>query len=159
MNLRPKKILAAKALMVGKNRIYFDPERLADIKEAITKQDMISLKEEGIIQIKPVNGRKKIIKRKRKRGPGKIKKKIKTRKQDYVKLTRKLRRYIKGLKQKGELNRENYYDIRKKIKTKSFKSLSGLKEYLGSSEKTAKTKTSNKKGRTSKKQGKGAKSK
>ncbi|MEM0465222.1 MAG: 50S ribosomal protein L19e [Candidatus Pacearchaeota archaeon] len=132
MNLKTKKILAAKTLGVGKNRIYFDPERLSEIKDAITKQDIIALNQEGLIKIKPVKGRKKIEKRKRKRkrGPGKIKMKIKKRKQNYVKLTRKLRRYIKGLKQKGVIDRELYWEIRKKIKTKTFKSLSNLKEFL-----------------------------
>jgi large subunit ribosomal protein L19e len=132
MNLRTKKILAAKAFDVGKNRIYFNPERLSDIKEAITKQDMLTLKEEGAIQIKLIGGRKKIEKRKRRRGPGKIKMKIKTRKRDYVRLTRKLRRYIKGLRQDGTIDKGTYKDIRVKIRTKSYKSLSGLKEYIES---------------------------
>jgi large subunit ribosomal protein L19e len=130
MNLRSKKVLAASALNVGKNRIYFNPERLSEIKEAITKQDIISLKQDGIIEVKPIHGRKTLVKRKRSRGPGKIKRKVKTRKRDYVRLTRKLRRYLKGLKQKGTIEHAVYKDLRKKIKMSSFKSLSGFKEYI-----------------------------
>ena len=87
MNLKKKKELAAKTLGVGKNRICFNPESLAEIKEAITKQDIHSLHQEGIITIKPVKGRRKIVKRSRRRGAGKIKMKVRHRKQDYVKIT------------------------------------------------------------------------
>ena len=95
MNLKKKKELAAKALGVGKNRISFNPEGLNEIKEAITKQDIHSLHEEGVITIKPIKGRRKIEKRSRRRGSGKIKMKVRHRKQDYVKITRKLRKYLK----------------------------------------------------------------
>ena len=132
MNLRNKKELAAKALGVGKNRVRFNPGGLDEIKEAITKEDIKSLYNDGIIMIKPVKGRKKIIKRKIRRGPGKIKKKIKYRKQDYVKITRKLRRYIKKMKRENEVSREFYLELRKKIKMKSFRSTANLREYIES---------------------------
>ena len=54
MNLRKKKILAAKALKVGKERIIFLKPRLEEIKEAITKQDIKDLYKEGAIKIKEV---------------------------------------------------------------------------------------------------------
>ena len=130
MNLTRKKELAAKTLKVGKNRIIFDSEKLPEIKEAITKQDIRDMYAEGIITIKPVKGRKKIIKRKTKRGPGKIKKKVKKRKQVYVKITRKLRTYIKELKKLEKITRGDYIDMRKKIKMRVFRSKSHLQEYL-----------------------------
>ena len=125
-----KRELAAKALDVGKNRVYFNPESLNEIKEAITKQDIKALYEEGIIRIKPVKGRKKVVLRKRRRGPGKIKMKVKHRKQDYVKITRKLRGYLKTLNSNNKISKEVYYDIRKKIKMRVFKNMAHLKEYL-----------------------------
>ena len=76
MNLRNKKVLAAKTLGVGKNRIYFSGQGFKEIKEAITRQDIKDLYNEKIIKIKPIKGRKKVQKRKRRRGPGKIKKKL-----------------------------------------------------------------------------------
>ncbi len=145
MNLKKKKELAAKALDVGKNRICFNPESLNDIKEAITKQDIKTLYEEGIITIKPISGRRKVIKRKRRRGPGKIKMKVKHRKQDYVKITKKLRKYLKQLKNK--IPRETYYELRKKIKMKAFRDITHFKEYIESYEKISK-KTSEKKDRS-----------
>ncbi|MDD5193885.1 MAG: 50S ribosomal protein L19e [Candidatus Nanoarchaeia archaeon] len=135
MNLKTKKQLAAKTLEVGKNRLVFNQESLSDIKEAITKQDIKTLYDEGIISIKPVKGRKRIEKRKTKRGPGKIKFKINKRKQEYVKLTRKLRKYLKELKIRGEVDRELYYNLRTKIKMRDFKSRAQFKEYLSSLEK------------------------
>ena len=132
MNLKKKKELAAKTLGVGKHRVSFNPTGLSEIKEAITKQDIKTLHQEGIITIKLIKGRRKIQKRNRRRGPGKIKMKVKHRKQDYVKITRKLRKHLKMLKNENAIDKELYYDIRKKIKMRSFKNLSYLKEYLAS---------------------------
>jgi large subunit ribosomal protein L19e len=130
MNLENKKELAKKVLRVGKNRIIFSPEGLSEIKEAITKQDIKTLYQEGIITIKPVKGRRTVKKRKTKRGPGKIRKTVGNRKQDYVKLTRKLRAYLKILKNEGKINRDLYIDLRKKIKIRYFKDKAHLKDYL-----------------------------
>lgn len=130
MNLKNKKELAKKVLKVGKNRIIFNPEGLNEIKEAITKQDILNLQQEGIISIKPIRGRRKITKRKTKRGPGKVRKTIRNRKQVYVKLTRKLRDYLKILRNRGIIERDLYKDLRKKIKIRYFKNKAHLKDYL-----------------------------
>ncbi len=129
MKLDKKKELAAKTLKIGKGRIIFDETRLAEIKEAITKQDIKDLQKSGVIKIKPEKGRKK-KKRKTKRGAGKIKKRVKRRKQEYVKITRKLRSYIKELKKQNKIKKEDYQKLRKKIKARAFKSKAQLKEYL-----------------------------
>ena len=135
MNLRKKKELAAKALKVGKKRIVFITPRLDEIKEAITKQDIKDLKNEGAIVIREVKGRKKVKTRKKKRSTGKIKKKVNTRKREYVIMTRKLRKYTSGLKEKGNLNQEEVKEIRNKIRNKFFRSKAHLKEYIGGLEK------------------------
>ncbi len=132
MNLAKKKQLAAKALKVGKKRIILSEERLDEIKEAITKQDIKDLNKSGAIKIKEVKGRKKIKKRTTKRRAGKIKKKINKRKQQYVKITRKLRAYIKELKNLKQIDDEEYKELRKKIRARDFKSKAQLKEYLKS---------------------------
>jgi len=153
MNLAKKKALAAKTLKVGKNRIVFNIEALPEIKQAITKQDIISLKQDGIISIKQVKGRKTLVKRKTRRGPGKIKKKVNHRKEEYVKITRKLRSYIKQLKNRGSIDRELYKDLRKKIKMRTFRSHGTLKDYLKGLEEVnlEKTPVKNKKSKVSKK--------
>ncbi len=128
--LDKRKNIAAKVLNVGKNRLYFDPESLSEIKEAITKQDIRELHSQGIIKVKEKKGRKKVEKRKTKRGPGKIKKKVNNRKQEYVKRVRKQREYIKNLLKLNKIEKETYRDLRKQIKANSFKSLNNLRAYL-----------------------------
>ena len=107
-NLNKRKDLASKALGVGKGRIAFDSSRLAEIKEAITKQDIKDLFAEGIIYIKPKKGRKTLVKRTTKRGIGKVKFRVSDEKQDYIRLVRKFRLYLADLKRTGKLNEENY---------------------------------------------------
>ena len=133
--LDKRKELASKVLGVGKGRIKFDESRLAEIKEAITKQDIRDLAAEGIIRIKEVKGRKTKKKRKTRKGVGKVKKKIKKRKQEYVKLVRKQRKHLKELKKQGKIESEEYSELRKKIKAKTFKSKAHLKENIKGVEK------------------------
>ena len=128
MNLRNKKVLASKVLNVGIGRITFVSSRLKEIQEAITRQDIKELFSDGAIKIKEVKGRKTKKKRKTRRRQGKIKMSVKKRKQNYVKLTRKLRRYIKELDKQERLEKGEYKELRKKIKTRTFRSKSHLKE-------------------------------
>lgn len=131
MNLRNKKELAAKTLKVGKERIVFVKERIPEIKEAISKQDMKDLHLEGAILIKEVKGRKTNVKRKNPRGKGKVKKKVNMRKEKYMIIARKLREYAKELKLQGKLTKEEVVEIRKKIRNHEFKSKANLKTYIG----------------------------
>ena len=128
MNLAKKKALAARTLNVGKERIIFVKERLTEIKEAITKQDIRDLQKDGAILIKDIKGRKKKIKIKGRKTIGNIRKKVKKRKEEYVKLTRKLRRYVAEMKKNKKLSKEEIREIRKKIRNKYYKSLAHLKE-------------------------------
>ena len=130
MNLSKKKELARRTFGVGENRIVFVESRLNDIKEAITKQDMRDLRQDKAIIIKEKKGRKKVIGKRRRRSTGNIRKKINTRKKDYVILTRKLRKYVSEIKNQGKISKEEVNDIRKKIRNKAFRSKSHLKEYI-----------------------------
>ena len=130
MNLSKKKILAAKTLKVGKDRIAFPKSRLEEIKEAITKQDMRNLFSEGAIFIKEIKGQKTNKKKIKSRSPGNIRKKVNVRKRTYVLATRKLRKYAKIKKNLGEISREDEIEIRKKIRNRIFKSKAHLREYM-----------------------------
>jgi large subunit ribosomal protein L19e len=130
MNLSKRKELAAKVLKVGKNRIVFVEERLPEIKEAITRMDILDLHKSGAILIKEVGGRKKIVKRKNRRRIGKIKKKVNNRKQEYVIITRKLRKFVRGLVRTGAIDKEKNREVRKQIRARKFKSKRHLKENL-----------------------------
>lgn len=128
MQLARKKALASKVLGVGKERVIFVNENLAEIKEAITRQDILDLKEAGAIQIREVKGRRKVVKRKNQRKTGKIKKRVKKRKQEYVKITRKLRKFAKHLLKTNEVDKEKYKKIRRSIRARGFKSKRNLNE-------------------------------
>ncbi len=130
MNLRKKKQLAAKVLRVGKSRIFFNENNLKEIKEAITKQDIKDLFEQGIISIKLAKGRKKFIKRKNKKGPGSIRKNVRKRKRDYMILTRKLRAHLKEVRNNDKMKNEKYYLLRGQIKNKMFKNKQHFKENI-----------------------------
>ena len=128
MKLDNKKMLAAKTLGVGIDRIKFDINRLDEIKEAITKQDIRDLAANGAIKIKEINGRKSKVRRNTRRKQGKVRRKPGKRKKEYVIVTRKLRKYIKELVQQKKISKEKYKELRKKIKMKEFKSKRQMKE-------------------------------
>jgi ribosomal protein L19E len=130
MNLANKKELAAKTFGLGKERIVFVPERIAEIKEAITRQDLKDLQKVGAILIKEVSGRKTNVSRKNRRRTGKIKLKVNKRKQEYVIITRKLRAYVSELKKQGKLTSEETTEIRKRIRNRAYKSKANLKTYI-----------------------------
>ena len=132
MSLERKKSLAQRTLHVGKNKIFFVPEHIDEIQKAITKQDIRELLHEGAIIVKERNGRRTIMRKKRKRGQGKIKKTIINRKRNYIIITRKCRAYLKTLKINKKISLENYSYMRKKIRTKSFSSLAQCKEHIRS---------------------------
>lgn len=131
MNLGKKKSLAARTFDVGKKRITFITARSNEIKEAITKQDIKDLHKDGAIIIKPIKGQKRNKIKNKRRSPGNIRKRVNTRKQDYVIMTRKLRKHVAALKLRGKLSRIESIEIRKKIRNKIFRSLAHMKDYIG----------------------------
>ncbi|MBX4196609.1 hypothetical protein KW805_03400 [Candidatus Pacearchaeota archaeon] len=130
MNLEKKKSLTARTFGVGKARITFNTGRLDEIKEAITKQDIRDLVASKAITIKPISGRKAVVKRKSRRGMGKIRQRPGNRKQEYVQITRKLRSYLAQAKAKGKLPLDKYYLLRKEIRARAFRDLSHMKERM-----------------------------
>ena len=148
MNLAKKKALAARTLGVGKGRIIFVNARVNEIKEAITKQDIRDLNKEGAILIKEIKGRKRNInKKKKRRSTGNVRKKVNKRKQEYVKLTRKLRNYVAVMLKDKKISKIEVKETRKKIRNRVFRSLAHLKELTGQKDKLS-TSSSQKKGRT-----------
>lgn len=129
MDLKKKKLLAARTFGVGESRIKFLEPRLNEIKEALTKQDIKDLYKDGAIIVLPIKGRKKLLNKKKKRSTGNIRKNVNKRKQKYVKLTRKLRKYI--VENEDKLTKKEKTQLRKKIKNKDFESKSDFKSYIG----------------------------
>jgi large subunit ribosomal protein L19e len=135
-NLTAKKTMAAKVLDVGVNKVWFDPSRLPEIKEAITKQDIADLIKDKAIKKKPNKGVKRRagklkLKRKRKgrrRNDGKIKFRIK--KQDYHKRIRKLRNFLKTFKINKKITNEQYTQAYGWLKAGVIKNKQGIIEKL-----------------------------
>ncbi len=130
MQLSKKKMLAAKVLKTGKNRIVFVEDHLSEIKEAITRVDIMDLYKDGAIKIREVSGRKKIVKRKNRRRVGKVKRKVNNRKAEYVIITRKLRKFVRGLARVGAIDKDRNREIRRQIRARKFKSKKHLKDSL-----------------------------
>jgi large subunit ribosomal protein L19e len=130
MKLEKKKALAAKTLKVGKDRIIFNKNRLNEIKEAITKQDIRDLAVDGAIFVRDIKGRKAVVRRSNRRRAGSVRKKVKNSKAKYVIITRKLRTYLKSLKNDGKIKHEQYKTTRKQIRASIFRSKSQMKEHL-----------------------------
>ena len=130
MNLSKRRELAAKVLKVGKDRIIFMEGHLGEVKEAITRQDILDLYKAGAILVKDVKGRRKVKKRKNRRRVGKVKKKVNNRKKEYVIITRKLRGFVRGLVRAGKIDVEKKRELRRQIRARRFRSKRHLKEHL-----------------------------
>lgn len=134
--LLPQRRMASRALNVGENKVWFDSERISEIKEAITQQDIEDLIKDKAIKRRPHLGQKRRagkinLKRKRKgrrRGPGHIRKVIN--KGDYINKIRKLRSFLKSLKESKQINNEDYGKIYRLLKAGMFKNKQGITEYL-----------------------------
>src|SRR3989338_1203796 len=120
MKLENKKDLVARTLGVGKRRIIFHNARLLEIKEAITKQDIRDLVKEGAIILRPIMGRKKIVKRKYRRHAGKIR----------MKVVDKKRKYLAVLRKTEKISDEDYMKLRKEIKASSFRDMAHFRERI-----------------------------
>lgn len=141
MNLKNKKRIAARLLKSGEKRVWFNPDKLSEIKEAITKDDIRNLIRDGTIRIKQKRGisrfrfRKKLIQKRkgRRQGPGTRKGKATSRlprKREWIIKVRKLRGFLKLLKDKKVLAPKQYSTLRLKIKGGFFRSKRHLKLYI-----------------------------
>ncbi|MFN3527653.1 MAG: 50S ribosomal protein L19e [Candidatus Altarchaeaceae archaeon] len=141
MDIKNKKELAARTFGVGKDRVYFDPLKLEEIKKAITKEDIRNLKKENIIKIKPKKGisrgraRKRDLQRKkgRRRGHGSRKGTKNARlnqKNMWIRRIRALRSVLKEMRDKKEIDTKTYRKLYLMAKGNTFKSVKALKEYI-----------------------------
>ncbi len=141
MKLTTRKRIAAQILKVGVNRVLLSKDRLKDIKEAITKEDIRGLIKEGAIKSKQKKGiskfrSKKIKKQKRKgrrKGPGSRKGTRKARiskKKSWMIKVRAQRKLIKLLKNKKLITSKTYNFLYRKIKGNFFRSRNHIKLFL-----------------------------
>ncbi len=141
MNLKTQKRIAASLLKCSAKRVYFSPEHLEDIKEAITKQDIRELVNANVIQVLPKRGTSRARARKlqeqkrkgRRRGHGSRKGKKTARlprKESWMRRIRAQRSLLSLLKSKGVLETKLYRELYRKAKGGFFRSVNHLKYYL-----------------------------
>lgn len=135
MTIVKKKRLAAQILKVGVNRVRVDPERIQDVEDATTKDDIRRLINEGAIWAEPIRGTSTVRKkmRRKRRGPGSRKGAKGARmgkKERWVRQVRALRRYLKMLKEKGMITNEVFKKLYMKVKGGELRTIRRLKEVL-----------------------------
>jgi large subunit ribosomal protein L19e len=140
-NLRAQKRLAADELDVGKSRVWFDPEAQGEIADAITREDIRELIEQGTIRAKDAKGNSRGRARERadkrayghRKGPGTRKGKKGGRrdsKDEWVSRIRAQRRRLKELRDDGPLNRTQYRTLYNKASGGEFDSVDRLEAFI-----------------------------
>ncbi|MCQ8893448.1 MAG: 50S ribosomal protein L19e [Methanolinea sp.] len=140
-DLATRRRIAASLLKCGVNRVWFDPERLSDIQNAISREDVRKLIEEGAIVARQVRGnsrgRARALMAKRSyghcKGPGRRKGAIGARnphKRQWIKKIRALRRTLAELRDSGELAPHLYRVLYRQAAGGQFRSVGHLRAHL-----------------------------
>ena len=133
--------LSAQILKCGENRIRFEPERLSDIKEAITKADIRTLINNKVISKKVLQSTSRFWARKikaqkshgKRKGFGSRKGKKTARqnpKRVWINKIRLQRNFIKSLRDKDAITIADYHELYMKSKGNFFRSLRHLRLYV-----------------------------
>ncbi len=141
MNLKTQKRIAAQVMKVGSTRVWFDPNRLDEVKEAITKADIRSLVKDRAIQARPEIGisrfrtrKHKLQKRKgRRAGKGSRQGKRTARlpkKVEWMRRIRSQRKILKSLRDDEMITKQTYRMVRQKSKGGYFRSRRHIQLYL-----------------------------
>lgn len=133
-----QKRLAAEVLGVGENRIWLDPDKLTDIANAITREDIRGLIKEGTVKFTQAQGtsrgraRANGVKRKKghKTGHGTrkgAKNARSPRKQLWMRRIRVQRRALRALRDNNTLDRTTYRRMYRKAKGGEYRTASVLR--------------------------------
>lgn len=143
--MKIQKRLAAQIMKTSPRKVRFDTERLDEIEEAITKQDVrMLIKDDAITRIQDQgisNARSKKLKEQkskgRRKGPGSRKGKSTARlprKQEWMNNIRSQRRLLKKLKENDKLTNATYRDLYNKSKGGFFRNSRHIKLYIKENE-------------------------
>jgi len=141
MNLRGQRRLAAEVMKIGANKVRFNEERLEDVSEALTREDIRALVKSGAITKKPERGvsrgrareRDKQKKKGRQRGKGKRGGTSKARtpkKRSWINKIRAVRDELKNMREKGEITVSEYRKLYRQAKGNLFQSRRHLREHV-----------------------------
>lgn len=141
MDVTPQKVIAARVLKCGVNRVWIDQDRLSDISIALTRDDVKKLISDGMIRKKQKlgvsRGRVRVyLEQKRRgqhRGTGKKKGAKFSRirkKQLWINKIRPQRRFLKALRDNEMLERHDYRKVYRQAKGGQFRSVAYLRNQL-----------------------------
>jgi large subunit ribosomal protein L19e len=133
LKLTMQKRMAAELLKCGVSRVKFDPERLEDVEDAITRADVRMLIKDGVIFKEKAKGVSRARVEERRKGPGSRKGgKYSTlsRKRRWILKVRAQRRYIAHLRDTGYIEKKVYRRLYKLVKAGVFKSVAAIEEYI-----------------------------
>lgn len=140
MNLTTQKKLAASILKVGVNRVWVDPEQMEEVSRAITRESVKQLINQNVIKPKPQQGissyRSKKLKEQKKKGKRKGQGSIQgakgartPKKKAWMTTIRALRRDLKDMREKEEIDATTYRKLYRMAKGGAFRSKSYMKTY------------------------------
>ena len=140
-DLKAQRRLAADILGVGKNRIKFDPDAQSEIADAITRDDVRELIEDGTIDAETATGnsRGQARERQKKRayghqkGHGSRKGKSGGRQNDKEKWQSQIRaqrRELRELRDESEIDRTQYRELYRMASGGEFDSVADLNRYI-----------------------------
>ncbi len=138
VNIAKKRELVARILRVGANRVRFEPDRLEDIADSITRDNIRSLVKSGAIWTVQPRGtsrgraiKKRAVWKVHGKGPGSKKGKKTARvgkKAVYVIRTRSMRHHLKVIKERKDISNDVYWQLYKKVNGGQVRSLAHLRE-------------------------------
>lgn len=137
-DLANQRRIAAQVLKCGVNRVWFDPEKQTEIEAAISRADMRSLVEQGIVtarQKKGVSrGRARLLEEKRAyghcKGPGRRKGASGARspsKRQWIQKIRAIRRSLREMRDAGDVDPHLYRMLYRKAAGGQFRSVAHMK--------------------------------
>jgi len=133
--------MAAAILKCGVNRVWFDPERQADIEAAISRKDLRELIDEGAVMANLVKGnsrgrtRARMAKRSygHRKGPGRRKGAAGARnpgKRAWIRRIRAQRRILREMRDEGRIDRSVYRLMYRRASGGQFRSVAHLKSHV-----------------------------
>lgn len=140
-DLRSQRRLAADVLDVGKNRVWFDPDQQDEIADAITRDDIRDLVDQGAIASTDARGNSRGRARERnakrsyghRKGPGSRKGKAGARqnkKENWMSRIRAQRRTLRTLRDDGTLTPTQYRQLYRMANGGEFDSVRRLRTYI-----------------------------
>ncbi len=137
--LKTQRRIASNVLGVGESRVWLDPSKFKDIKEAITRADIEGLISKGIIKKKELKGqsraRARVLHEKKRRGH---RKGIGSRRGEksarmafeWIDKVRALRNELFKQRKQGKIDQKEFRQLYRKIKGNSFHSVNHMRNYI-----------------------------